>query len=102
VSQYARADYQPALRMDDITCSMSRRTNCWDNPLAESFFGMLITELIYPRIFSTKEMARIAIAEWVEVFYNRQRIQSTKRNAPPVSFEFEEDYWSTLDRPTAA
>jgi putative transposase len=70
-SQYASADYQAALLKADITGSMSRRANCWDNAVAESFFGTLKIELIYPRIFSTKAIARTVIAEWIEVFYNR-------------------------------
>ena len=62
-SQYASGDYRAALHKADITCSMSRRANCWDNAVAESFFGTLKTELIYPRIFSTKMIARTVIAE---------------------------------------
>ncbi len=99
-SQYASGDYQVALLKADITCSMSRRANCWDNAVAESFFGTLKIELIYPRIFSTKAIARTIIAEWIEVFYNRQRIHSTIGYLSPV--QFEQDYWSTLDRPMAA
>jgi transposase InsO family protein len=99
-SQYASADYRDALLKADITCSMSRRANCWDNAVAESFFGTLKIELIYPRIFSTKAIARTSIAEWIEVFYNRQRIHSTIGYLSPV--QFEQDYWSTLDHPMAA
>ena len=62
-SQYASGDYRAALHKADITCSMSRRANCWDNAVAESFFGTLKIELIYPRIFSTKMIARTVIAE---------------------------------------
>jgi putative transposase len=99
-SQYASADYQAALLKADINGSMSRRANCWDNAVAESFFGTLKIELIYPRIFSTKAISRTVIAEWIEVFYNRQRIHSTIGYLSPV--QFEEDYWSTLDHPMAA
>jgi putative transposase len=99
-SQYASADYRAALLKADITCSMSRRANCWDNAVAESFFGTLKIELIYPRIFSTRAIARTVIAEWIEVFYNRQRIHSTIGYFSPV--QFEENYWSTLDHPMAA
>ena len=97
-SQYASRDYQDALLKADITCSMSRRANCWDNAVAESFFGSLKTELIYPTIFSTRAIARTIIAEWIEVFYNRQRIHSTLGYLTPA--QFEEHYWSTLDHPT--
>jgi putative transposase len=99
-SQYASADYQAALLKADINGSMSRRANCWDNAVAESFFGTLKIELIYPRIFSTKAIARTVIAEWIEVFYNRQTIHSTIGYLTPV--QFEENYWSTLDHPMAA
>jgi putative transposase len=85
---------------------MSRRANCWDNAVVESFFGTLKIELIHPRIFSKKAdswceaFARTVIAEWIEVFYNRQRIHSTIGYLSPV--QFEEDYWSTLDHPMTA
>jgi putative transposase len=99
-SQYASSDYRDALLKAEITCSMSRRANCWDNAVAESFFGTLKVELIYPRIFSTRETARTVIAEWIEVFYNRQRLHSTIGYLSPV--QFEENYWGTLDHPMAA
>ena len=105
-SQYASGDYRDALHKAGVTCSMSRRANCWDNAVAESFFGTLKIELIYPRIFSTRAdswceaFARTIIAEWIEVFYNRQRIHSTIGYLAPV--QFEENYWSTLDTPMAA
>lgn len=99
-SQYASSDYQSALQHAGITCSMSRRANCWDNAVAESFFGTLKIELIHPRIFSTREIARTIIAEWIEVFYNRQRLHSTIAYLSPVHFEH--NYWSTLDQPKTA
>ena len=99
-SQYASADCQTALLNAEITPSMSRRANCWDNAVAESFFGSLKTELIYPRIFSTRVMARTMITEWFEVFYNRQRIHSTIGYLAPV--QFEENYWSNLEQPMEA
>ena len=98
--QYASRDYQTALLNAEITPSMSRRANCWDNAVAESFFGSLKTELVYPRIFSTRVTARTMITEWIEVFYNRQRIHSTIGYLSPV--QFEENYWSTLEQPMAA
>jgi putative transposase len=67
--------------------------------VAESFFGTLKIELIYPRIFSTRAIVRTIVAEWIEVFYNRQRIHSTIGYLSPV--QFEEIYWSTLDYPMA-
>jgi transposase InsO family protein len=99
-SQYASGNYQAALQQAQITCSMSRRGNCWDNAVAESFFGTLKTELIHPRIFSTRTLARTVIAEWIEVFYNRQRLHSTLEYLSPV--QFEEKYWLSLDSQSAA
>jgi putative transposase len=92
--QYASHDYRAALKTAGITCSMSRRANCWDNAVAESFFGTLKTELVYRHTFQTRKEARTTIAEWIEVFYNRQRIHSSIGYVSPV--QFEEDYWRTL------
>ncbi|PSN17978.1 hypothetical protein C7271_14905 [filamentous cyanobacterium CCP5] len=99
-SQYVSADYQRALQQATITGSMSRRGNCWDNARAESFFSNLKTELIHPRIFSTRTLARTVIAEWVEVFYNRQRLHSTLEYLSPV--QFEDNYWLSLEGLNAA
>ena len=96
-SQYASTDYQNALKIADIAGSMSRRANCWDNAVAESFFGTLKTELIHPMIFATRAKAKTVIAEWIEVFYNRQRIHSTIGYLAPV--QFEELYWLKLGQP---
>jgi putative transposase len=95
-SQYASGDYQVALERAGIACSISRRANCWDNAVAESFFGTLKTELVHRMIFSTMAAARTTIAEWIEVFYNRQRIHSTIGFIPPV--QFEQDYWLSLEQ----
>lgn len=92
-SQYASGDYQAALQKAGIGCSMSRRGNCWDNAVAESFFGTLKTELINSREFVTREDAKSTIVEWIEVFYNRERLHSTLNYLSPV--QFEQQYWST-------
>jgi putative transposase len=97
-SQYASHDYRAALKIAGITCSMSRRANCWDNAVAESFFGTLKTELVHRYTFQTHRKARTVIAEWIEVFYNRQRIHSSIGYVSPV--QFEEDYWRTLKQNT--
>lgn len=99
-SQYASGDYQQALLKEGITCSMSRRGNCWDNAVAESFFGTLKTELIYPTTFANRAMVKTTIAEWIEVFYNRQRLHSTIGYCTPV--QFEENYWRTRNQTLAA
>jgi transposase InsO family protein len=99
-SQYASHDYRNALEKAGITCSMSRKGNCWDNSVAESFFGTLKTELIHPRIFATRDLAKTVIVEWMEVFYNRQRLHSTLNYLSPVQFEHQ--YYRSLDNPVPA
>jgi len=79
-SQYASQDYRDALEKHHIVCSMSRKGNCWDNAVVESFFGTLKQELLYRRPWPSPKMARGAIAEYIEVFYNRKRKHSTLRN----------------------
>ncbi|NEZ66676.1 hypothetical protein D0962_28625 [Leptolyngbyaceae cyanobacterium CCMR0082] len=83
-----------------IQCSMSRRANCWDNAVAESFFGTLKTELVHSQIFSDQAEAKTVIAEWIEVFYNRQRIHSTIDFLSLV--QFEDKYWLSLRQSIAA
>lgn len=99
-SQYASGEYQEALQQATIMGSMSRRGNCWDSAVAESFFGTLKTELIHPRIFSTQTVARTVVAEWMEVFYNRQQLHSTLGYLSPV--QFEDNYWLSLEGLKAA
>jgi transposase InsO family protein len=86
-SQYASNDYQNALDDLGVVCSMSRKGNCWDNAVAESFFATLKTELVYLRRFATRAEAREAIFDFIETFYNRQRRHSTLGYLSPVDFE---------------
>jgi putative transposase len=86
-SQYASGDYQSALRGLGVVCSMSRKGNCWDNAVAESFFATLKTECIYSRRFATRAQAREAIFHFVEIFYNHQRRHSTLGYLTPAEFE---------------
>lgn len=66
--------------------SMSRRGNCYDNAPMESFWGSLKNELLYQRRFATRAQARAAITEWIEVFYNRQRLHSALGYQSLVAF----------------
>ena len=86
-SQYASGDYQKALVDLGVVCSMSRKGNCWDNAVAESFFATLKTELVYTRRFATRTEAREAIFDFIEIFYNRRRRHSTLGYVSPVDFE---------------
>ncbi len=71
--QYACQDYQGVLARNQLVCSMSRRGNCYDNAITESFHGTLKTEWVYHERYATREEARRSIFEFIEVFYNRQR-----------------------------
>lgn len=99
-SQYASHPYQQALASAGITCSMSRRGNCWDNAVAESFFSTLKTELVYRTPLMAPQEAKTTIAEWIEVFYNHQRRHSAIGFISPV--EFEQQYLNALKLISAA
>lgn len=86
-SQYASGDYQKLLTAHGIVCSMSRKGNCWDNAAMESFFATLKTELVYHRSYETRAEAQSDIFEYIEVFYNRQRLHSALGYRSPVAFE---------------
>jgi transposase InsO family protein len=85
--QYAAGDYQRLLAEHGIDCSMSRKGNCWDNAVVESFFHSLKVELVHHRRYLTRDEARQDIFEWIEVFYNRQRRHSTLGYRSPAEFE---------------
>jgi putative transposase len=86
-SQYASHVFRRRLARHRMRQSMSRRGNCWDNAVAESFFATLKKELVRNRAFDTRAQARSEIFEYVEVFYNRQRAHSLLSYATPDSFE---------------
>ena len=86
-SQYASYAHRDLLNQHGIKQSMSRKGNCWDNAVAESFFHTLKTELVYHEIYETKAQANQSIFEYIEVYYNRQRIHSSNNNLSPVEFE---------------
>ena len=66
---------------------MSRKGNCWDNAVAESFFHTLKTELVYLEDFDTHEQAQTAVFEYIEVFYNRQRCHAANGYLTPLAYE---------------
>ena len=86
-SQYASDDYIAALEARGITRSMSRKGDCWDNAVAESFFATLKKELIHRNDFETRKEAIEAIFEYIETYYNRQRRHSHNEYLSPVSYE---------------
>jgi transposase InsO family protein len=75
-SQYASGDYRALLVGNGMVCSMSRKGDCWDNAVSESFFKTLKAELVDEADFATRAEARVAIFEFIEVWYNRQRLHS--------------------------
>jgi putative transposase len=86
-SQYASGDYQKVLADNRIVCSMSRRGDCWDNAVAESFFATLKVELVHDATWPTRVAARTDLSEYLEVFYNGQRRHSALGYLSPVAFE---------------
>ena len=85
--QYASAQFRGALRQANALCSMSRKGNCYDNAVMESFWSTLKHELIYRCHFRTRAQARQALFEYIEVFYNRCRLHSSLHFLSPVDFE---------------
>ena len=86
-SQYAAADYRTMLANNGIECSMSRKGNCWDNAVAESFFHTLKAELVHHEDYRSHAEAKASIFEYIEVFYNRQRRHSHIGQMAPLVFE---------------
>jgi len=82
--QYASKEYQAILNKHKFICSMSRKGNCYDNAPMESFWGKLKQEWLYGRKFKTRAEAKAAIFEYIEVFYNRQRIHSSNKYKTPM------------------
>ena len=85
-SQYACYDYQTLLGHYGIIASMSGTGNCYDNAPMESFFHTLKTEFVHHQYFATREEAGQQIFEWIEVFYNRQRLHSSLGYKTPIAF----------------
>ena len=85
--QYACDAFQGLLSRHRLIGSMSRKGNCYDNAVQESFFGTLKTELIYHEHYATRQQARASIFEYIEVFYNRRRLHSSLGYKSPEAFE---------------
>ena len=86
-SQYASVEHRKLLKRYGIKQSMSRKGNCWDNAVSESFFHTLKTECVNHEHYATREEARKSIFDYIEVFYNRQRLHSSNGYLSPVEFE---------------
>lgn len=86
-SQYGSDDWRRFCHANNLEPSMSRRGNCWDNAVAESFFSSLKKERIRKRIYKTRDLARADIFDYIEVFYNRSRRHSHLGHVSPEAFE---------------
>ncbi len=85
--QYASREYQQLLERHGFICSMSRKGNCYDNAPMESFWGKLKTEWLNDYRFKTRDEAKMAVFEYIELFYNRNRLHSTNGYLPPFKLE---------------
>jgi len=86
-SQYVSDQYQSLLSGNGFICSMSRKGNCWDNAVAESFFHSLKTELIYHKDYETRDDAEQDIFKYIEVYYNQKRKHSSNDYMAPLEYE---------------
>jgi transposase InsO family protein len=82
--QYTSVELADHLKTLDMVGSMGRTGVCWDNAVAESFFATLKKELVHRTVFATRKKARDAVAEYIEIFYNRQRTHSTLGYRTPL------------------
>ena len=87
--QYASRDFRSILEGRKFVQSMSRKGNCWDNAVAESFFHTIKTQLIHHRKFQTFQETEQALFNYIEVYYNRRRKHSTNNQKSPAQYELE-------------
>ena len=85
--QYGSDDWMRFCHSNGLLPSMSRRGNCWDNAVAESFFSSLKKERIKKRVYKTRDLARADIFDYIESFYNRTRRHSHIGDVSPEAFE---------------
>ena len=85
--QYASEAFRQLLAAHQIVASMSRKGNAYDNAPMESFFSTLKRELVHQRTYATRDQAKTDVFEYIEVFYNRQRLHSTLGYQSPIEFE---------------
>ena len=86
-AEYTNKDYQALLNENQMGISMSRKANCYDNAVAESFFKTIKSELTRKQRFKTQDEAKSAIFEYIEIFYNRKRLHSTLGYLSPMEYE---------------
>ena len=86
-SQYTSHDWSDFLKEHNLKGSMSRRGNCHDNAVAESFFQLLKRERVKKKIYPSREAARIDLFDYIEMFYNTSRRHGSNRMLSPVKYE---------------
>jgi putative transposase len=86
-SQYASASFRERLEVWNCPQSMSRKGNCWDNAVAESFFGNLKCEIVDSDRFTTRQEAKDKLFDYIEVFYHHVSIHSAAGYLAPVEYE---------------
>jgi len=91
-SQYASLEYRNLLKAHGMVQSMSAKGNCYDNATMESFFGTLKSEQIYRRLYRCLAEARRDIFDYIEIFYNRQRMHTSLEGWSPEEFEIEKNF----------
>ena len=89
--QYASSDFRKILSKRGFVQSMSRKGNCWDNAVAESFFHSLKTQLVHHVRYRNQEEAERSLFNYIEVYYNRQRKHSTNGYKAPALYE--QEWW---------
>lgn len=93
--QYTSDDWRSFLKEHNLQASMSRKGNCHDNAVAESFFSLLKKDRVKRRIFNTRDEARAEVFDYIECFYNPKRNHGTNGGLSPV--EFERRYFEELE-----
>jgi len=86
-SQFTSYEWRSFLKDHNLEASMSRRGNCYDNAVAESFFASLKTERIRRKIYKTRQKARRDVFDYIELFYNPRRRHAKNGMLPPVDYE---------------
>jgi transposase InsO family protein len=94
-SQYCSRDFRVLLRENQAIQSMSRRGNCWDNAVTESFFHTLKSHIVHDSNFATRQEANLVLFEYIEVYYNRMRRHSANGWLSPAAFE--QKYFRALE-----
>jgi putative transposase len=84
---YASNDYRELLEANSVRASMSRKGNCWDNAVAESFFSNLKNEAMHERLFASRDEAKAVVRDYIETYYNKQRLHQTLGYQTPAAVE---------------